>query len=87
MAPATATRLRSDSEWYPLAPSYRIRYAAHMDRTDCWQEYGFWHSRVMPLVVPSVTFPEVRRWIGVTPRLSLVGIKAPALHVSLEMSL
>lgn len=53
----------------------------------CWQEYGFWNSRLMPLVVPSVTFPEVRRWIGVTPRLSLVGIKAPAIHLSLEVDL
>lgn len=74
----------SDSEWYPLAPSYRIRYAAHMDRTD----RRIWLAcSAVSLVVPSVTFPEVRRWIGVTPRLSLVGIKAPAIHLSLEVDL
>lgn len=54
---------------------------------NCWWEYGLTNAPLMPLVVPSVTFPEARRWIGVTPRLSLVGIKAPAIHLSLEVDL
>jgi hypothetical protein len=48
------------------------------------REEGFWHQKWMPVVVPSYALPPV---FGVTPRLSLVGVKKPAIHLSLETTL
>lgn len=45
------------------------------------------HTRhlLAPLVAPSISFPEAVPYIGVAPRLSLVGLKGgAAVHLSLE---
>jgi hypothetical protein len=50
----------------------------------CVQKWGHTRGRIGPLVAASVSFPEARPLLGVTPRLTLI----PAgVHLSFERSL
>lgn len=51
----------------------------------CWQEFGFSNNRLLPVLVPSVSWPEARKYIGVVPRLSLLGNRG--VHLSIEAPL
>jgi len=55
--------------------------------SNCWQEVGFSNSRLQPALIPSVSFPEARQYLMVTPRLSLVAFKHVAVHLSFEAPL
>lgn len=46
---------------------------------------GHTSALLAPIVAPSIAFPEAKPYLlGATPRLSLVGYKHGALHLSLE---
>ncbi len=62
----------------------RKEIAHNVVPASCGWDVGATHSKVRPLIAPSVAFPEAVPYIGAVPRIALLG---KALSLSLEWGL